>query len=158
MQIDYLIDHPQLVPELARLHFAEFSRLRPGESLEARTVRLQSYLGRAQLPMVVVALEEGRLLGSVSLVAEDLDTRPDLSPWLAGMYVVAHRRRQGIASKLVFRIIDEARQLGIGKLYLYTATAEAFFTHLGWALVERSVFHDAPIAVMSYQTGPGSRS
>lgn len=150
MRIEYLADHEQLVPALAQLHYAEWSHMRPGETLEARTARLRSYLGRRQIPTVVVALDDGKLLGSVSLVATDLDTHPHLSPWLASIYVIENQRRSGIGSALVSRIIEEARGTGMPKLYLFTASAEPFFSRLGWSRIENAVQHETPVTVMSY--------
>lgn len=151
MQIEYLADHEHLVPTLARLLHDEFSYIRPGETLEARTARLRSYLGRRQIPTVLVALDRGRLLGSAMLVEKDLDTHPHLTPWLAGVYVLPEHRRYGIATALASHIVEEARGTGVRKLYLYTAREERFYSQRGWSLMERAVFHDAPVAVMSYE-------
>ena len=150
MQIDYLINHQEFLPSLARLHYEEWTHLRPGESLEARTSRLRSYMGRQGIPSVVVALDQGALVGSAMLTAKDLDTHPHLSPWLAGVYVLPNFRRQGVATALVSRIIAEARSLGTPTLYLYTVSAERFFSRLGWSVMEHATFHDTPVAVMSY--------
>jgi N-acetylglutamate synthase-like GNAT family acetyltransferase len=89
-------------------------------------------------------------MGSAMLAAKDLDTHPHLSPWLAGVYVLPNFRRQGVATALVSRIIAEARSLGTPTLYLYTVSAERFFSRLGWSVMERATFHDTPVAVMSY--------
>jgi GNAT superfamily N-acetyltransferase len=151
MQIDYLMNHQEFLPNLAGLHYEEWAYLRPGESLEARTSRLRSYMGRQGIPTAVVALDQRARLGSAMLVAKDLDTHPHLSPWLAGVYVHPKFRRHGIATALVSRIIDEARSLGTRTLYLYTASAEQFFSRLGWSVMETGVFHDTPVAVMSYE-------
>ena len=151
MQIDYLVNHQELLPSLARLHYEEWAHLRPGESLEARTSRLRSYLGRQGIPTAVIALDQSGLLGSAMLVAKDLDTHPHLSPWLAGVYVHPKFRRHGIATALVSRIIDEARSLETPTLYLYTVSAERFFSRLGWSVMEHAAFHDTPVAVMSYE-------
>ena len=150
MQIDYLINHEEFLPSLARLHYEQWTHLRPGESLEARTSRLRSYMGRQGIPTVVVALDQSALLGSAMLVAKDLDTHPHLSPWLAGVYVLPNFRRQGVATALVSRIIAGARSLGTPTLYLYTVSAERFFSRLGWSVMEHAAFHDTPVAVMSY--------
>ena len=87
MQIEYLADYPAHISELARLHFEEWSYLYPGESLEDRTARLRSSCGRNAIPSVVVALRDAELLGSAMLVAHDMDSRPQLTPWLAGVFV-----------------------------------------------------------------------
>jgi GNAT superfamily N-acetyltransferase len=55
------------------------------------------------------------------LVAHDMDTRMDLSPWLAGVFVAPHHRRRGVGAALVQRIIDEATGLGVEQLYLCMA-------------------------------------
>ena len=55
MQIEYLVDYPEYISELARLHFDEWSYLYPGESLEGRTARLRSSCGRNAIPSVVRA-------------------------------------------------------------------------------------------------------
>jgi predicted N-acetyltransferase YhbS len=111
MQIQYLADHPAHISELARLHFEEWSYSYPGESLEGRTARLRSSFGRNAIPSVVVALEDEELLGSAMLVAHDMDSRPQLTPWLAGVFVKPHCRGKGIGSALVRRIEAEARSL-----------------------------------------------
>ena len=58
MQMEYLADYSAHIPELARLHFEEWSYLCPGESLEGRTARLRSSRGLNALPSAVVALED----------------------------------------------------------------------------------------------------
>src|SRR5204863_6489616 len=87
MQIDYLADRPEFIPTLARWHFQEWAYLRSGDSVEARITRLQGYCARGEIPFTVVAVSDGELLGSASLVNHDMDDRPELSPWLAGVFV-----------------------------------------------------------------------
>jgi len=70
-QIDYLANHQAFIPELARLHFAEWSSLRPGEPLEGRMQRLQASCGHASIPTVIVAFNGAALLGSAMLTAQD---------------------------------------------------------------------------------------
>jgi hypothetical protein len=82
MQVVNLAEYEHLIPELAQLHFLEWSCLRPGESLEGRTARLRKSCGTG-IPSVVVGLLHGELCGSAMLVAYDLDERPNLTPWLA---------------------------------------------------------------------------
>ena len=81
-----MADHPELVPELARLHFTEWSYLRPDETLERRTQRLFNCCGRKAIPTVCVALDGEELCGSAMLVDRDMEALPELSPWLAGVW------------------------------------------------------------------------
>ena len=149
MEIEYLADHPALIPQLARLHFQQWGHLRPGEPLERRTRRLEESCGRGGVPTVVVALEGGTLCGSAMLIAHDMRTRPDLTPWLAGVYVVDAWRGRGYGSALVRRVESESSGLGVRRLYLYTPDAEDFYSRLGWSLDERCEYLGQQVAVMS---------
>jgi GNAT superfamily N-acetyltransferase len=154
VHIDYLSDHPALIPELARLHHAQWSYLRPDETLAERTARLASCRGRGGVPSVVVALEDGALVGSAMLVGNDMSTRPVLTPWLAGVYVVDGCRGRGYGSALVRRIEAEAEGAGADRLYLYTPDAEGFYEALGWTVDERCEYLGQEVAVMSKRLGP----
>jgi len=149
MRIAYLADHPELIPQLARLHQAQWGYLRPEKSLEQRTEQLGKACGRGGIPTVVVALEDGELRGSAMLIANDMDTRPDLTPWLAGVYVVAAYRGRGHGSVLVRRIEAEAQALGVPRLYLYTPEAADFYARLGWDVEERCEYLGRRVVVMS---------
>ena len=149
MQIEYLADHPSLIPQLARLNFEQWGYLRPGETLEHRTRRLETCCGRGGVPSVVVGLEDGDLLGAAMLIAHDMDTRPELTPWLAGVYVVAAYRGRGYGSALVRWIESEARSLGVERLHLYTPDAMDFYTRLGWTVDEYCEYLGQTVAVMS---------
>lgn len=151
MRFEYLIDYPALLPQLARLHFDEWSHFRPDETLEGRTLRLRDYCGRASVPTVVVALEGATLCGSAMLVSHELEDRPDLKPWLDGVYVVPAHRGRGLGSALVECIVAEARSMRIPALYLYTPDAESLYSRLGWAVIERRQHRGASVTVMSKQ-------
>jgi GNAT superfamily N-acetyltransferase len=153
MRISYLADHPRLIPELARLHFTQWAHLRPAETLEQRTRRLEACCGRGGVPSVVVALEDAALVGSAMLVANDMDTRPDLTPWLAGVYVAEDARGLGYGAALVRRIESEAAAIGVERLYLYTPDAEEFYARLGWTVDERCRYLGQRVAVMSKPIG-----
>jgi len=149
MQIDYLSNHEQLIPELAQLHFCEWGHHRPDDTVDARIGRLRSYCGKNSLPTVIVGLLGSELCGSAMLVANDMDTRPDLSPWLAGVYVKDQYRRRSIGSALVARIAKEATALGIPRLYLCTDSSEALYARLGWSAIERTPYKGINVTVMA---------
>jgi GNAT superfamily N-acetyltransferase len=152
MDIEYLAERPEFIPTLARWHYHEWGHLRPGDSVEARILRLQGWCGRGRVPLTVIAVSNDELLGSASLIEHDMDSRLDLTPWLAGVFVAPQHRRKGIGAALVRRILDEATPLHISKLYLYTLDSTAFYANLGWSWLEHTFYRGKEVSIMSYST------
>jgi N-acetylglutamate synthase-like GNAT family acetyltransferase len=94
------------------------------------------------------------LFGSVSLLADDLPECPQLSPWLASLFVRADRRRLGLGGRLLEAAVAEARRLGVARLYLFTPHHEEYYAARGWSLVERASASGQPVAVMCRATDP----
>jgi N-acetylglutamate synthase-like GNAT family acetyltransferase len=149
VKIEYLADHPEALPILAQWQHAEWGDLRFGDTLEARTRRLEAQMGRDSIPLSVVALDNGTVLGSASLIAHDMETRMELTPWLASVYVGEPYRRRGIAGQLVRRIMEEAGNLQVPLLYLYTLHSEKLYAALGWTTAERTTYRDHDIVIMT---------
>lgn len=143
-----LADYPQFVEPLAKLHFREWSHLRPGETLEQRTARLHTCCQRDRLPLGIVAHRDGGPLGSALLVPEDLPLFPEYSPWLAAVYVDEAHRGRGLGQALVRRALEAAAGLSIARLYLFTEHAATLYLRCGGRVLHRTEFSGAPIAVM----------
>ena len=146
-RIEYLADHPSFVPALARWHYGQWSYLAVGVTLEQWTAAL--YEHGYQVPTTVAAIANQTLLGSASLIAHDMDTRMELLPWMASVYVAPAYRRHGIGSALVERIAREAEDLGFEKLYLYTPDKERFYARLGWITLERAMYRGYGQVIMA---------
>ena len=92
------------------------------------------------MPQCFVLLRDGQPIGTASLASEDLDERPDLTPWLAGVYVIPAQRRQGYAAHLIAAMEAACRSASIPTLWLYTSTAERVYARAGWqhaGIIER---------------------
>jgi predicted N-acetyltransferase YhbS len=146
--IGYLADHPAHVDTLARWHHKQWHYLDRDRTVEQRAAFLRSH-GRGSVPSTVVAVRGDRVLGSASLTAHDMDTHPELSPWLASVYVDPTQRERGIGSALVVRIVDLARDLGQPALYLFTPDKERFYSRLGWRVLERTRYRGYAEIVMT---------
>jgi len=147
-RIESLADHPQFIPTLATWHRAQWSYLDVGVSVAQRAARLRTH-GRDGVPMTVVALSGDTLLGSASLIAHDMDTRNDLSPWLASVYVAPPHRRRGVGSALVREIVASAAEVGFPALYLFTPDRARFYERLGWHILEHVVYRGYAQVLMS---------
>ena len=153
MEIVYLADHLEFLPTVALWHHQEWGYLRTGDTIEARAGRLRKECGHAEIPTTVVAVENGTVLGSAMLIADDMDTRPQFSPWLASVFVAPERRGKGIGSALVRRIMQEAKRLKVPRLYLYTPDAERFYAREGWEVLERTPYKGKEVTVMVHDLG-----
>ena len=155
VRIEYLAVHPELADELARWSWAEW-RVFYETSGRGFDDALNSYRERAQidaLPLALVAFAGGKLVGTVSLKVQDLKTRPEITPWLASLFVIPEWRGRGVASLLIQRVLAEARRLNLPRLFLWTSSAEALYLKLGWRLVERTEYCGKRIVIMRSDLG-----
>lgn len=91
-----------------------------------------------------VLFDGGEPAGTAALIRSDLETRPDLTPWLAGLWVQPAFRGRGHATALVRRVEAFALAASVPVLWLYTSTAEPLYAKLGWerAGVEQENGHE----------------
>lgn len=149
-----LASAPHHLPQLAAWHHAEWAHLNPGRSREELAAQMQEYLAATPLPRMFIAEADGRLLGSAALVAGDMDSHPELGPWLANVYVDAAQRGQGLGRLLVRAVMDHARALGLPRIYLFTPDQAAFYAALGWTPVLTEAFHGETVTVMRHDFAP----
>ena len=91
-----------------------------------------------------VLFDGDRPVGTAGLMRSDLESRPDLTPWLGGLYVEPAFRGRGYATALVRQVEDFARAVAVPVLWLYTLNAKRIYRRLGWlyAGVEQEEGHD----------------
>jgi GNAT superfamily N-acetyltransferase len=91
-----------------------------------------------------VLFDGDRAIGTAGLMRSDLENRPDLTPWLGGLFVEPAFRGRGHAMALVRQVEEFARAALVPVLWLYTLQAEGLYRRLGWqhAGVEQEDGHD----------------
>src|ERR1019366_9122233 len=73
-------------------------------------------------------------------ITADLSERPQLSPWVAAVWVEPQARRRGVGAALVDRAALDCFALGIERAYLCARRERAgFYQRLGWTPIERDV-------------------
>ena len=148
--IEELARHPELLEEMAKLFFSEWHfLLPPGSTSQLVKENLQKRMQIGKIPITYVALNAaGNFVGSISIKEKDMDTHPEMSPWLAGLYVKEEFRNWGLGGKLIEFLLEKAREFQINKLYLYTPAAEAYYRKKGWKLLFTENYYNCDVSVM----------
>ena len=133
----HLFEQPQHRLAAASLIHQEFWLDVPGASVAAMATRLGQAERAGAVPLCLIALQDGELVGAVNLVDNDDDDHTDWSPWLAGLVVAAPQRGQGVGSMLVRSLLAQARRLGVARVHFGT-DGPGFYARLG------AVVHEVP--------------
>ena len=127
--IDHLCRTPEHIERTASwIHTAFWTRSGKGVEFVSDLLRLADDPDR--IPLSFLAFDGNEPAGTVQLIACDSKARPDLTPWLAALYVDPPHRQKGIASRLVRRLVLEASRLGCAEMFLETDIPE-FYARLG---------------------------
>ena len=135
MKIEHLCDHTAFSETVAKWLYDEFIvGIRKDVSYEYVLSSVND-CHKQKLPVRLIALLDGKCVGTVSIVVNDLKFR-DYTPWLAALYVDPEHRSQGVGRRLVDAVKEAVRQLGYDKLYLRTEHAGDYYRALGWDYIE----------------------
>lgn len=149
-------DDPSLAPLVARWLVAAF-QADDGLSVAAMTARILAPPEGPEESFVLFDAD-GTPVGTASLARHDLDSRPDLGPWLAGVFVLPGHRGQGHAAALVRHVEGFAAARGVARLWLFTNTAAELYARLGWqdAGPERTRRSGQVVRLMHRDLSPGA--
>ncbi|MEI6056541.1 MAG: GNAT family N-acetyltransferase, partial [Lentisphaerota bacterium] len=148
IEINYLFHKKHLIKEIASLFYKEWSYLHPQKTLKGFQNSIAERVNIDKIPLAVVATKKEEFIGTACIKEFDMDTRKDLSPWLAGVYVQEKYRGMRIGGMLKSRIYKEAERIGIKKLYLFTPTAEAYYRKHGWVPIAQEIYNGTNVVVM----------
>ena len=145
IRIEVLARRPELAEMVAHWHWKEWGHLTPTLSLDARVAGV-----RDQAASMFVALEDGEAVGTAGFVERDMDTHPELGPWIAGVYVHPDSRRRGIAAALTRHVAAVAATGGAEKLYLFTDAAQSYWERLGWYRIADEQYLGEVVSIMGF--------
>jgi RimJ/RimL family protein N-acetyltransferase len=141
-------DRPELAAITARWRWEAFFRGGQHSFEDILSGAQQTAEQGPSMPRTFVLLADNEPIGTASLAAYDLEERPDLTPWLAGVYVVPQVRGQGHAARLIAAVENHSAALGMPVLWLYTNSAERIYARAGWKTVETVQHNGKPFALM----------
>jgi len=138
--ISDLRDQPDFADTVADRVWRAFWK-KDGHPLELLSSLVQESFAPGPIPTALVAHEDGRFLGTVSIIACDEETRPQYTPWVAALWVEPEHRRNGIGAALVEEAVSIGFSTGAERVYLLSrAHRRTFYEGLGWSVLEA----DAP--------------
>jgi GNAT superfamily N-acetyltransferase len=128
-----------------------------GHPLDYIAGRLQENMDTSPIPFALVAHDGETFLGTASVIASDLAERPQLTPWVAAVWVEPEARGRGIGAALVDRAALDCFALGVARAYLCARPPmSGFYQGSGWTIVERKVGpHD--LSVFIREANPSER-
>jgi predicted N-acetyltransferase YhbS len=126
INVTHLLQHPEHRRTVAQWIHEQWWADKPGHTVDSMAARLATASDPDTIPLSLLALRDDTPIGTVNLVENDNDERPDLSPWLAALLVLPEHRGQGVGSQLVRSVIAEAARLGIPQVFLGTDSPQCY--------------------------------
>lgn len=142
-----IADRPELVGTVAAWLHAAFWQY-DGYTLDDTNATVARSTSRCGPQQTWVLIDGGAPVATASLAHDDLHERPDLTPWLAGVYVVPEARGRGHARTVIGAVIDACRAAAIPTLWLYTNSAEGLYARLGWEVADTVVRTGKPAVTL----------
>lgn len=100
------------------------------------------------------------VIGTSLLVRCDLETRRDLEPWLACVYVQPDHRARGVARRLVGTVEAYAQSRAEREIYLHTDSKTGpalLYEHLGWRRFSIGSHANGQVVIMKKSLTAGDR-
>lgn len=149
MRIEPLVNHQQLIPTIADALHAEWRDFAPWSNSATIEGRFINASGTAVFPYCLVAVSEsGTFMGTASVKLYELASHADKQHWLGEVFVPKPLRGQGIAARLIERIVEYAFSSGAPCLYLYTPDQQKYYRRLGWQACGQEVVNDEVVTIM----------
>lgn len=149
MNISLLSQCPQLLDTVAAMLHQEWSGFSHWRDRSAIRQRLLMRNAQPAKTFTLVALNaENEVLATASTILHELDDIHERQFWMGEVLTVAAHRGKGVASALVLRLIEEARQRHMPELWLYTPDQQAFYRRYGWQEIEQRIVSSEQVSVM----------
>jgi predicted N-acetyltransferase YhbS len=149
--IDLLADHPDAIPLVTDWFYGDGTGFYAGRTFADVEESYRAEANRDRIPLRLVAVENGEIVGTVVLREQAGWSTPDLAPGLGGLFVREESRGRGIGTSLIQACVQTAKSLGFDRLFATTATAHVLFRRAGWREAGQSSDHcGKPLAVFRW--------
>jgi GNAT superfamily N-acetyltransferase len=158
-----LKDYPEYVDIVSKWCFAEWPEENADCGIDSQAKYAQDLVENyihtdAAWPTVLLAvLPSGECCGTVALDPQDMSSkRPNVSPWLASLFVPPQFRRRGIALQLVRGVQNVVRTLAdVNVIYLWSDVGKhqtVMYERCGFIEMERLHYCGNLVAIMKWSS------
>lgn len=149
----FLVNRQDAIPIVAKWYYEEWGKI-PGNSIQQTIERIKGKLNRDRPPFHILAIHQEKVVGVAQLKIREMSIYPEKEFWLGSLFVSPHSRGYGVGSALANQIAEIAETLGVTELYLQTEALDGgLYQHLGWELIETTVYKNVQVAVMVRKLG-----
>lgn len=144
LQIKNLKACPEFIPLIAQWFVDEWQY----HSVEFQVKRLEACRTSKTYPLTLVGFLDGKVVATAQIILDDMEDRPELTPWFASLLVLPEYRRRGIGRRMIQAAIRCQEEYRIEKLYLFTEDQQELYRSFGWKNLEEAVYHGDQVTVM----------
>jgi len=102
------------------------------------------------IPTVYVVFKNNKPIATALLIKNDMPEVHDVTPWLAGVYVIPEYRKRKIATSLVKYVLRRIVKMKIPLLWLYTLNSRKLYERLGWEFIAEEEYFGKIVSIMRY--------
>lgn len=144
-----LPDYPHFIPVLANWFFTEWGIPETGDTLADAIAKLEGRMNRDKIPIVILALDDENLAGTVQLKVNEVHVFPGQTYWIGNVFVNPDYRNNALGTALVKKAEEMAAGFGIETLYLQTERMDGgLYARLGWQPVKSIIHRGIKVLVM----------
>lgn len=145
-----MVDRQDAIPIIARWYFEEWGKNVPGNSIEQTIDRINGKLDRHKLPLLILAVEDEKILGVAQLKLHEMDIYSQRTFWLGNLFVSPTYRGKGVGTALANQIAKiAAEDFNVKELHLQTeALNGGLYRQIGWHSIETVRYKGVDVAVM----------
>ncbi len=147
---DYLKNRPELIETCARWSFDQWGKFTSDKTLQDYIASRKKYARYDdKIPLTIIAFMDNVPVGMCSL-SQNRGICPDLTPWLATLYVDHLYQKRNIGTLLEQHMCEIARKLGYNKLYCFTSNKSAvpWYIKRGWGIRGKEIIHNHEVTVL----------
>jgi predicted N-acetyltransferase YhbS len=114
-----------------------------GETLGDVEDALRAVVSAQGYPFTLVATHEGKFLGTVTSIADDIDARPTLGPCLAALWVEPAARGRKIGDRLANALMQRLARAGFEQVFLSAKPImRSYYLDRGWSMMDSDIDDD----------------